>query len=109
MIYLNKETDLRNFPDEMMEAGVAMVEAIQKSFLTRIRVSNESGLYVDIETMIEYACLDEENKKLTIKTEVGTFEFNYNKFEMNSMSGPTHTKFYFYSENDTLGLTIMKC
>lgn len=108
MINFKSEKDLIYLPDEMQEAGVAIAEAIQKSFLTRIRVSNDSGLYVDVETKIEYACLDEEIKKLTIKTEVGAFEFNYNKFEMNSMSGQTHTKFYYFSENDTLGITIMK-
>lgn len=108
MIDFKSETDLINLPNEMKEAGVAIFEAIQKSFLTRIRVSNERGLYIDVETKLEYAYLDEVSKRLTIKTEVGTFEFCYSSFEMNAMSGPTHTKFYYFSENNTLGLTIMK-
>ncbi|MDY4838359.1 MAG: hypothetical protein SO160_02275 [Lachnospiraceae bacterium] len=106
MIDLRDTTQVTKLPIEMLEAGKAINKAIINALKVRIRVHNNDGFYVDMDTVITCCLLNESKQTITINGSGLDLEFSYKKFELNNMSSDTHTKFYFRQKESVLGITV---
>lgn len=107
-INLGKTEDLGKVSMDLMFAGIDINKAINNEYDVELRVTDvRAALDLTIKTILQEVIINEESKNISIKIKDMTLSFTYKEF-FSGNEKPEYSKFYFKSENVTVGFVIKK-